>query len=140
MPKRIIMKLASTAKPHIYITEIKALMEGDTYLHPQMKSMLLMLKKSRVPFLRLATIKEIILYPEKSMHFERVIQPELTGYFRIEWSPEERKKYAADPTSYTENILVNYKRMGYLFDTPSDMPLADVEAIEKATQVKEKKK
>ena len=138
MPKRIIMRLSSNAKPHIYIHEIKALMEGDTYLHPQMKAMLLMMKKSRAPFLRLATIKEIILYPEKSMHFERVIQPELTGYFRIEWSPEEIIKYKADPKAYTENVLVNYKKMGYDFDTPADMPLAEVQKIENITEPKKK--
>jgi hypothetical protein len=138
MPKKLILKLAANAKPHIYIDDIKKLMNGDLYLHPQMRAMLLMIKKTRVPFVRLASIKEIILYPEKSMHFERVIEPQLTGYFRIEWSEEERIKYAKDKVEWIANILMNYKKMGYEFNPAEDYPIEKAEELVKLTEVKKK--
>ena len=115
-------------------------MDGDNYLSPQLKQMLLTLRKARAPYLRLAGLKEIVIYPEKSMHFERVIKPELTAWFRIDWSIEEQIKYAQDPAAFLGNVFSNYRKMGYVVGIPENFPLDKAEELNKVTTPKEKKK
>lgn len=138
MPKKIMLKLKSDAKPHLYIDQIKAMMEGDTYLHPQMKNMLLVLKKSRMPFLRLATLKELIWYGEKFMHFERALSPDVTAFFKIDWSEEEKKQYIESPEKYLNYVLDNYKKLGYEISSMEDYGIEGCEQLIKSTEGKKK--
>jgi len=113
MAFQLTLKLKATANPHLYVNQIKELMKDDTYLHPMMKNTLLLLKKSRVPFLRLATKKEIIFVPEEFTHLERALEPSMTDYTRIIWSEEEKEEYKNTPKKFFENILKMYVTLGY---------------------------
>jgi len=92
---------------------MKEMMKDDDYIHPMMKKTLLLLKKTRMPFLRLATVKEIVFIPEKYTHMERALEPSLTDYSRILWSKEEREEYEKTPRDFFENILKLYVKLGY---------------------------
>lgn len=113
MAFQLTLKLRADANPHLYINDIKKLMVNDTYIHPLMKNTLLLLKKTRLPFLRLATEKDIVFIPEEYTHLERAIEPQLTGYERIVWSEEERKEYETNPKKFFADILNMYVTLGY---------------------------
>ena len=113
MAFQLTLKLKSTSNPHLYIDQIKEIMKDDTYIHPLMKNTLLLLKKTRMPFLRLATKKDIVFIPEEYTHMERAIEPQLTGYERILWSEEEKKEYDTDPKKFFSDILGMYVKLGY---------------------------
>ena len=133
------LKLKSSSKPHLYIDQIKKMMEGDTYLHPQMKAMLLTLKKSRLPYLTLATQKEIILYDEKHLHFERAIQPSLTPFFKVDWSEQEIKEFEQNKEAYLDNVLKLYKTLGYEISLKENYGIEDCEKLIKSIGGKNKK-
>ena len=68
------------------------MMETDKELHPMMKPLLKLLRKTRTPYILLAVTKEIILVPEKELHLERVLQPQAGGYVRIDWTEDDLSK------------------------------------------------
>jgi len=113
MAFQLTLQLKTTANPHLYVNQIKELMKDDTYIHPLMKNTLLLLKKTRMPFLRLATKKDIVFIPEEYTHLERAIEPSLTDYSRVKWSSEEIEEYNSNPRDFFENILGLYVKLGY---------------------------
>lgn len=113
MAFQLTLQLKATANPHLYINDIKKMMVNDTYIHPLMKNTLLLLKKTRMPFLRLATKKDIVFICENYTHLERAIEPTLTGYERILWSEEEIEEYKTNPKKFFADILTMYAKLGY---------------------------
>lgn len=113
MAFQLTLQLKGDANPHLYINDIKIIMKDDTYIHPLMRNTLLLLKKTHMPYLRLATKKDIVFIPEQFTHLERAIEPTLTGYERILWSEEEKEEYNTTPKEFFKNILVLYAKLGY---------------------------
>ena len=113
MAFQLTLKLRDDANPFLYLNQIKEIMKNDTYLHPLMKNTLLLLKKTRLPFLRLATKKDIIFIPEEYTHMERAIEPQLTGYERILWSDEEKREFNSNPKKFFNDLLSMYVTLGY---------------------------
>jgi len=129
MAQKIILKLKATSAPHLYIDQIKKMMLDDTYLHPMMKNTLLLMKKTRMPYVILATLKEIIFVPEKNFHLERGLQPRDTGYFKIDWTEKEISQVKTDFEKYKYKVLENYGALGYEATKPEDFPLIKVEEV-----------
>jgi hypothetical protein len=140
MPQKIYLKLKAGAHPHLFVDKIKEMISKDDYLHPGLKNALLLMKKTRMPYIILATIKEIILVPEKGLHLERAIEPSLTGYFRIDWTKKEKESYIKDPKKYIEDILAHYYKLGYDITPFQEVPMQTVDAILATTKKMEEKK
>lgn len=113
MAFRYTFKLRSDASPHLYLHQIKEMVKGDDYMHPLFANTLKLMKKTRMSFIRLATTKEIVFVPERNMHFERAMDPQLTGYTRIDWTPEEIESAQKDPKKFYGDILNMYFKLGY---------------------------
>src|SRR3989304_1483573 len=136
MPQKIILKLRSTSAPHLYIDKIKEMMEGDSYLHPMMKNTLLLLKKTRMPYVILATLKELIFVPEKNLHIERGLQPGDTGYFKIDWTEKEVQESKDNYEKFKDNILKKYNGLGYDIFAKEELSLIKIEEILKSLEKK----
>jgi hypothetical protein len=139
MAKRIFLVLRPTAAPHLYIDNIKSLMKEDERLHPMMKNVLLMLKKTRQPFVRLATKKEILYVPEEASHWERALEPQVTPFMKVEWSEEEIKEQKDDPAKHLENISFLYDKLGYDQKADEEVTMEEVEKIKTQTKVDKQK-
>lgn len=147
MAFQLTLQLKQTANPHLYINQVKEMMKDDTYLHPMMKNTLLLLKKTHMPYLRLATKKDIVFVPEEFTHLERAIEPTLTDYSRVLWSDEEKEEYTKTPKKFFKNLLTMYVKLGYglverkdISDELRDTLLKQTEKQEIAQQsIKERK-
>ena len=135
MALKYTFKLKADASPHLYIHQLKLMMADDTYLHPLMRNTLILMKKMRTPFVRLATLKEIIFVPEKFLHLERALEPAITGFAKIEWCAEEKELYKNKPKEFWQNILGLYERLGYEM-SKEDIDMISVENILNSLQTK----
>jgi hypothetical protein len=113
MAFKYVFKLRADASPHMYVNDIKRMIEEDGYLHPMMKNALLLLKKTRMPYVILATTKEIVFSPENYFHFERALEPTLTDWALIKWCPEEKEAINTDAKKFFTDMLNSYKKVGY---------------------------
>jgi hypothetical protein len=116
-PFRVSLKLAEGKSPHIYTPQLKVMMENDTSLHPMMEKTLKMLKKTRTPFIMLATIREVIVDPQNNRHFDRSAEPRGSWVCTL-WSEEEIKQNVIDPEGHLKAALKLFQALGYdLFDS-----------------------
>jgi len=120
MTRQLIFTLRADAPPHLYITAIKKIIEDDGYLHPTMKKLLLLLKKSRMPYIILGKAKEVIVSEENSYLLDRSLDP-LTGYTVTYLSDESIKEIKEDKTKYYKKLTDFYKQLGYELKTDSTM-------------------
>ena len=109
------LKLKEGAKPHLFIDELKQLLEKDDTLHPQMKKVLQSMKKARQPYVTLAQRRELVFDTLRFKHFDRAIEPKETGWVKTYWCNEEIAQYKKQPKEYIENVLRLFKDMGYEF-------------------------
>lgn len=137
MSIQITLKLSPNANPHLYINQLKEFMKNDTYIHPMMERTLKLMKKMRSPFVRLATVKEIMFVPERYLHLERALEPSLTGYHRFDWAPEEIDNFNKDSKKFFEDILRMYEKLGYQFGERKDIDINEADRIIALTKGKE---
>lgn len=114
-PMIIQLNLKEGKKPHLYISEIRDLMKDNKTLHPQMKATLTLLKRRRMPFVQLATKKQIIFDFDNFCHFEQSLAPQKLGWSKTYWSKEERDNCKEDAREYMKNVLDGFTKMGYEF-------------------------
>jgi len=133
MPFKYTLKLSPTSTPHLYIDQLKELMANDNYLHLMMKKTLLLMKKARLNHIRLAKSKEILLVPEKFLHFERGLDP-VTGYAVIQWDNEEIKVVKNNPKLFYAQMLSMYKKLGYNISEKENIEMSKVEELLKLTK------
>jgi len=116
-PFRFSMKLAPGKSPHVYIGQLKVIMEEDTSLHPMMEKTLKMLKKTRTPYIMLATIREVVFDPLNGRHFDRSSEPNGPWVCTL-WSEEEIRQHAKDPEGHLKASMKLFEALGYeLFDS-----------------------
>ena len=115
-PFKITLKLKKDSQPHLYLLTLKELMKDDKSLHPMMERTLKFMKKTRTPFVRLASVKEIVIDAKNYTHFERSIEPETNAWAKIEWSDEEKEQFDKNPKEYLEKVFYTYEnKFGYDF-------------------------
>lgn len=136
MATKIIFQLKQTSSPHLYIDKIKELIKDDRILRPEMKKALLLMKKTRMPYLILATLKEVILIPEFNCHLERALQPQLSGFARTTWSQEEIEKYEISPTVFVGEVFDIYNKLGYEIVKQEKISKAEIDRLIKLTEPK----
>jgi hypothetical protein len=136
MAFKITLLLKETSAPHLYIDKIKEMMIGDTYLHPLMKNTLLMMKKTRMPYVLLATVKDIIFVPERNYHLERGFQPRDTGWFKIDWTEKEIQESKTNFEVFKAKVLDHYVKLGYNITKPEELPLTKIDEIIKTLKKK----
>jgi len=119
MPKQFNFKLRADSPPHLYIDKIKEMIEADGYLHPTMKKLLIMMKKSRMRYIILGKVREVIVVKEgkdiidKEYYLlERSVNP-LTGYSVTYINDENIKLLKTNARAYYKELLDFYDKMGY---------------------------
>lgn len=114
---RVSMKLKDGKNPHVFTTQLKLIMENDSSLHPMMKRTLKMLKRTRTPYIMLATLREVVFDPINFRHFDRSAEPR--GYWNcVLWSEQEIKDYLKDKENYIKAALRLFESLGYeLYDS-----------------------
>ncbi|MCK9430207.1 MAG: hypothetical protein M0R17_09410 [Candidatus Omnitrophica bacterium] len=113
-PFRVSLKLKEGKSPHIYLTQLKVLMEEDTSLHPMMYKTLQLLKKTRTPFIMLATLREIVIDPLNFRHFDRSAEPRGDWVCTL-WSKEEIKEHKQDAEGHIKAMFKMFEALGYEF-------------------------
>ena len=140
-PFKLTLKLKPDSPPHLYLLTLKELMKDDNSLHPLMERTLKFMKKTRTPFVRLAGLKEMVFVPQEHLHFERSIEPETTGWAKIEWSEEEIEQFDSDPEEYLRKLFYTYEnKFGYDFFNKEKQTEEDLEELKKLTTKEDKKK
>jgi len=137
---KVELKLSPEASPHLYVRQINDLIKNDEYLHPMLKGLLLTLKKARMPYARLSLEKEIVIVPEKYLHFERATSPDIHAWGKIEWTDEEKVEFDENPKKYIEAVLKLQKSIGYDIYKNEEVSEEEIEDIEELTKKKTKKK
>ena len=114
---RVSLKLQEGASPVVYITALKALMIDDTSLHPMMEKTLKLLKKTRTPFIKLSTLRELVFDGINFRHFDRSAEPRGDWVCTL-WSEDEIKDFLSDQQLYVETVLKFFTKLGYeLYDS-----------------------
>ena len=111
-PFRISLKLAEGKSPHIYLVQLQKMMKDDTSLHPMMARTLKLLKKTRTPFIMLATLREIVIDPVNFRHFDRSAEPKGDWVCTL-WSNEEMKEHETNPEGHIKAMLNLFTSLGY---------------------------
>jgi hypothetical protein len=131
-------KMRPDSSPHLYLHQLKEMIKNDGYIHPLMKNTLTLMKKTRQPFVRLATVKEIVFIPEKFVHFERILEPTLSGYMKIDWAEEEKEAVTANPKKFFTEVLDMYKKFGYEITERENVDEVLINELLKLTESKQK--
>ena len=113
-PFRASLKLKKGKSPHLYVSQIKAIMKDDTSMHPMMKKTLKMLKKTRTPYIMLSTIKEVVIDPMNHRHFDRSVNPKGNWVCTL-WSEDEIIQYKKDKEAHIKAIFKLFENLGYEF-------------------------
>lgn len=114
---RISLKLREGAQPHIYIIQLKKIMEKDKSLHPMMSRTLKLLKKTRTPYIILSKLREVVFDFPNLRHFDRSADP-MKNWVCTLWSEGEVEDYQKNPEEYLRTVLKFYKSLGYdLYDS-----------------------
>lgn len=116
-PFRVTLKLAPGKQPHVFVSQLKKMMEDDSSLHPMMKNTLLYLRKTRMNHIMLATLREIVIDPQRSRHFDRSAEPRGNWVCTL-WSEEEKQQHATDPVKHVKASFKLFEALGYeMFDS-----------------------
>jgi hypothetical protein len=116
-PFRISLKLGEGKSPHLYLVQLQKIMADDKSLHPMMARTLKMLKKTRTPFILLATIREVVIDPINFRHFDRSVDPRGDWICTL-WSDTEIKEHLNNPDGHIKSILKLFMELGYdLYDS-----------------------
>lgn len=109
---RLSLKLKEGKSPHLYITQLKEIMKEDTSLHPMMEKTLLMLKKTRTPYIMLSTLREMVIDPLNFRHFDRSANPNGAWICTV-WSEEEAKQHRENPEEHIKAMTKMFEALGY---------------------------
>lgn len=140
-PIRFKIKLRDNERPDVSILTIKKMMENDNYIHPSMERTLKLIKKTRQPYIRLPLIKEMVLNLDEHVYYERSIKPENKPWVRWELDEHEIADYENDKEGFVKRVQEMYSK--YLksdFYDVENVPLEEIELIEKVTQKKKNEK
>jgi hypothetical protein len=113
-PFRVSLKLKEGKSPHLYLNQIQVLMKDDTSLHPLMKKTLLMLKKTRTPYIMLAKLREVVIDPINFRHFDRNAEPKGPWVCTL-WSEEEIRQAKKDLKEHIKSVFNLFEGLGYEF-------------------------
>lgn len=129
---RMTLKLQEGKPPHLYLNQLKQLIEGDKTLHPMMEKTLKMLKRTRTPFIYLSTKREVIYDGDNFRHFDRSASPTPGAWICTIWSEEEAEQYKKDKKGHMEAFMKMMQKLGYeFFNTTqiSDEYLKTIESL-----------
>jgi len=137
---KLTLKLREDCPPHLFITQIKKLMEKDKSLHKDMKNLLLYLKKTKQSYVPLSHVQEVIIDFDKFLNFQRGIEPQISAWVRKEMDEEEKEDYKENPKKYLKGLLNLYNSMGYDFYNQEEVTEEFIESLIKITEPSKKNK
>lgn len=129
---RVSLKLQEGKSPHLFVVQIKQLMENDTSLHPMMSKTLKLLKKTRTPYIMLATLKEIVVDPINFRHFLRDAEPRGDWVCTL-WSDEEIKQHQENPEEHIKAMFHMFEGLGYEFYDTQPASIEYIKTLEGMT-------
>lgn len=114
---RVSLKLKEGTQPHIYVSQLKTIMENDVSLHPMMEKTLKLLKRTRQPYIVLSTLREVVFDCANLRHFDRSAEPQGNWVCTL-WSEDEVSDCKSNPEEYLRTVLKFFKELGYeLYDS-----------------------
>lgn len=130
---RVSLKLQEGKSPHLFVVQIKEIMKNDTSLHPMMSKTLKLLKKTRTPFIMLATLKEIVVDPINFRHFLRDAEPRGDWVCTI-WSDEEIQQHKEDAQGHIKAMFHMFEGLGYEFYDTQPASKEYIRTLEQMTE------
>lgn len=139
-PVRFSLQLRPGASRHLYVHQIKRMIQDNKTLHPGMAKTLKMLRKARKSFIELAPLKEIIIDGMNYCHYERSVakkdtegkltEGRHTGWLKTYWCKEERVSFDKDAKVHIGNILQEMQDLGYEFFDKKVIDIEDTKGSE----------
>ena len=137
MGLKYILTLRQSSSPHLYLDQIKKMIENDEYLLPAMRGYLGFMKKMKRNFIQLPLQSEVIISPEFKCNLTRGLSPQLTEFNISNWTETDTKKYNDNSLKFINDIKQLYQEMGYEIKEQQALP---DEMIKKIIDDFEKKK
>ena len=128
-PFKLTLQLNKNAAPHLFVDKIKYLIRNDKSLSPQLRKLLLLMKKTRMPYIMLASKKEIIYDVDNHYHLDRGLEPNIIGWSKIDWTEEEIEDYNKDKKKYILASFELFKELGYEIVDKDDIELEELNNI-----------
>jgi hypothetical protein len=113
MAIRYILTLKYSASPHLFLDDIKKMIENDKVLYPQTRKMLLLLKRMKTAFIQLPLSLEVIISPDLNCNLERALSPSLMNFSKTIWNEEDIERYKNNKKEFLANVKKLYGSMGY---------------------------
>lgn len=132
MAFKIVLKLKPNSPPHLYVDKLKDFFKDTKVISERTRKTLILLKKTRMPYIPLPARKELVFAPKKCLHFERSLEP-VGGYARLEWTETEIEDYKKDPKAFIKQVLEMYIKMGYEFFNQENVDDKKIEELIKLT-------
>ena len=132
-PFRLSSKIIDGKPRHLFIKQLKDLMDSDSSLHPMMDKTLKMLKKTRSQFIMLATIREVVFDPLEKRHFDRSAEPRGDWTCTL-WSNEEIEQHEKDPKGHIKASLKLFEGLGYEMFDSSEVSIDYLDNLAKLTE------
>ena len=132
-PTLMTLKLRSDSPPHLFVSQIKEMMEKDKTLHKDMKNILLYLRKSKQAFIPLSHTQELVIDLENFRSFQRGIEPQISAWIMKEMDEEEIEDYKEDNVKYLKGVLNLYEKMGYDFFNQEEVDEEYMKSLVKIT-------
>lgn len=139
-PIKLTLKLRKDSPPHLYVRNIKKLMEKDKSLHKDMKNLLLYLRKTKQSYIPLSHVQEVVIDFNIFTNFQRGVEPQVSAWVRKEMDEEEKEDYKEDPKKYLKGLLNLYNSMGYDFYNQEEVKKEFIDSLLKITEPSKKNK
>jgi len=132
-PFRISLKLKEGKSPHVYLPQLKVLMEEDTSLHPMMEKTLKLLKKTKTPYIMLSMLREVVIDSINFRHFDRSADPRGDWVCTL-WSEDEIKQHQNDSEGHVKAMLNMFEKLGYEFYDSKEVSEEYLRTLENLTK------
>lgn len=135
---KLIFKLRKDCPPHLFISQIKDMIEKDKSLHKDMKNLLLYLKKTKQTHVPLSYTQEVVIDFDNYVNFQRGIEPQVSAWIKKEMDDEEKQDYNKNVENYFYSILDLYDKMGYELVNKENVSEEFLKDLYKITEQKKK--
>lgn len=131
MSYKYILTLRKDHTAHLYLDEIKELIKNDNTLMPQMRKMLLLMKRYKMSFIVLPLQISVIIDSDNKCNYEAAIQPKQMPYNCTKWTVNDIKKFKLDEQQFIDDLKELYAKMGYTISELLEPTYYEMEKLRK---------
>jgi hypothetical protein len=110
---KFILTLKTTSSPHLYLDQLKKLIEKDEYILPATRGYLNYMKKSKRSYIPLPLQSEVIISSKHRCNLTRGLSPQLTEFNKMEWTFADQSRWDRNENNFLSDIKKLYIEMGY---------------------------